>query len=48
MPTRFDVAKQNVKICGVIVTVDAGAGRALDITRVQLQAPDAAENGARA
>jgi len=43
MPTHFDVAKGNVKICGVIATIDPDTGRALDIGRVQVQAdkPDA-------
>ncbi len=45
MPTRFDVAKGDVKICGAIVTVNAGTGQARDITRVQVDAPDPAEQG---
>jgi len=47
MQTRFDVAKGNVKLCGAIVTIDMGSGKALDITRVQLQASDPAATGAQ-
>ena len=45
MPARFDVAKRNVKLCGVIVTVDASSGRALDVTRVQVEAPEPTQEG---
>ena len=36
MPTHFDVAKRNVKMCGVVVTVDVESGLATEIERVQL------------
>ena len=37
MPTHFDVARDNVKMCGAIVTIDAATGLASDIARVQFQ-----------
>ncbi len=37
MPNRFDVAENNVKLCGVIVDVDEKTGKALSIERVQEQ-----------
>ncbi len=37
MPSRFDVAKGNVKLCGAIVEVDEKTGKALKIERVQEQ-----------
>ncbi len=45
MPQRFDVAKGDVKLCGVVLTIDAGSGRALSIERLRLDAPSAAEQG---
>lgn len=33
MPTRFPVAKGDVKLCGVIVDIDVTSGRCLDIQR---------------
>lgn len=35
MPSRFDVAKGNVKLCGAIVEVDEATGKAVKIERVQ-------------
>ncbi|MBI1952683.1 MAG: TIGR00282 family metallophosphoesterase [Candidatus Omnitrophica bacterium] len=35
MPSRFDVADGNVKLCGAVVEVDPATGRALSIERVQ-------------
>ncbi len=35
MPSRFDVARGNVKLCGAIVDVDEKSGKALKIERVQ-------------
>ena len=37
MPNRFDVAQNNVKLCGVIVEVDEKTGKAVKIERVQEQ-----------
>lgn len=34
-PARFDVAKGDVRLCGVLVEADAGTGRALNIQRIQ-------------
>lgn len=36
MPSRFDVAKGNVKLCGAIVEVDEKTGKAVKIERVQV------------
>jgi len=41
MPTRFPVAKGAVRLCGVIVDIDADSGRCLDIRRLSLQVPEA-------
>ena len=35
MPNKFDVAKENVILCGAVVEVDPSTGRALSIARVQ-------------
>lgn len=35
MPTRFELAKGDVALCGAVVEVDAETGRALSITRVR-------------
>ncbi len=40
MPERFDVAKKDVRICGVAITVDSTTGKALDIKRIVIR-----ENG---
>jgi len=39
MPTRFPVAKGPVRLCGVIVDVDAESGRCLEIRRLSLLLP---------
>ena len=39
MPTTFDVAREDARIGGALVTVDPATGRATDITRVQLRSP---------
>ena len=44
MPTRFPVAKGAVRLCGVIVDVDADCGRCLDIRRVSLLVPEPGED----
>jgi metallophosphoesterase (TIGR00282 family) len=36
LPVRFEVAKREPMLCGVVVTVDASTGRALGIERVQI------------
>ena len=40
MPNKFNVATGNVKLCGAIVEVDSGTGKALSIERVQEQFGD--------
>jgi 2',3'-cyclic-nucleotide 2'-phosphodiesterase len=40
MPTRFPVAKGPVRLCGVIVDVDAESGRCLAIRRLSLMAEE--------
>ena len=34
MPARFDVAKEDVRLCGVLIDSDANTGRALSIRRI--------------
>ena len=34
LPTRFEVAKEGVRLCGVLIDVDAHTGRAISIERV--------------
>ncbi|MFC1668618.1 YmdB family metallophosphoesterase, partial [Chlamydiota bacterium] len=34
MPTRFSIARNNLRLCGVIVTLDKTTGRALEIKRI--------------
>ena len=36
LPMRFEVAKREPMLCGVVVTVDAASGRARSIERVQI------------
>lgn len=36
LPVRFEVAKKEPMLCGVVVTVDESTGRALGIERVQI------------
>jgi metallophosphoesterase (TIGR00282 family) len=43
MPTRFPVAKGNVRLCGVIVDVDGESGRCTAIRRVAVEVPEPAE-----
>jgi hypothetical protein len=35
MPAPFDVAKNDIRLCGIIVTIDSKTGKALKIKRVQ-------------
>jgi len=37
LPTRFEMAEDNVKLCGAVVEVDDKTGKALSIKRVQKQ-----------
>ncbi len=47
MPTRFPIAKGPVRLCGVILDVDADSGACLGIRRLSLLLPTAGvENGA--
>jgi hypothetical protein len=41
MPERFDVAKKDVRICGVIITVDSSTGKSLDIKRIVIRENEA-------
>ncbi|HHT9125091.1 MAG TPA: TIGR00282 family metallophosphoesterase [Candidatus Brocadiia bacterium] len=34
MPERFDVAERDVRICGVVISVDSSTGKAQDIKRI--------------
>ncbi len=43
MPTRFPIAKGPVRLCGVIVDVDAETGRCVAISRFSLLLPDEAQ-----
>jgi hypothetical protein len=45
LPVRFTTAKRDPRMCGVIIEVDDGSGRALAIERFQAR-PDAAQPGA--
>jgi calcineurin-like phosphoesterase len=40
---RKEVAKNDVKLCGAIITVDPLSGRAVKIERVQKQVPEPAK-----
>ena len=42
MPTRFPVAKGDVRVCGVMVDVDTATGRCLKIERVSVLVPESA------
>jgi metallophosphoesterase (TIGR00282 family) len=44
MPARFDVAKNDVRACGVIVQLDTDTGKALSIERVQIPVKALAED----
>ena len=46
MPTRFPIAKGPVRLCGVIVDVDAESGSCLEIRRFSLLVPVPGEEGA--
>ena len=46
VPARFDVAENDARACGVIVTVDANSGRAIDIERVCFRQTDAGSSEA--
>jgi calcineurin-like phosphoesterase len=41
-PTEFDVATADVRLCGTIVTADAGTGRATGIERLCITEADLA------
>ena len=40
MPNRFDVAQNNVKLCGALIEVDENSGKATKIERIQEQFRD--------
>jgi calcineurin-like phosphoesterase len=40
MPTRFPIAKGSVRLCGVMVDVDAESGTCLSIQRLSLMVPE--------
>ena len=46
VPARFDVAENDARACGVIVTVDSTTGRATDIERVCFRQDEAKANEA--
>lgn len=50
MPTRFAIAAEDVRLCGVLVAVDPGTGRAESIERIEIRGrspdADAAPDGA--
>ena len=48
MPTRFAIAAEDVRLCGVLVAVDPGTGRAESIERIEMRgrSPDAAPDAA--
>ena len=35
IPVRFEVASEDIKLCGAVVDIDEASGRAISITRVQ-------------
>jgi calcineurin-like phosphoesterase len=45
MPTRFPVAKGQVRICGVMADIDSESGRCLAIQRVALAVPETPPEG---
>jgi calcineurin-like phosphoesterase len=42
LPTRFPVAKGDVRLCGLIADVDVDTGRCVEIKRVSILIDDAA------
>jgi len=42
-PTQFDVATDDVRLCGTIVDVDPATGRAAAIRRLRVEEKDAAK-----
>ncbi len=44
VPTEFDVATGDVKLCGAIITADTETGLAVSIERLCLPVPDTAQN----
>lgn len=45
MPTPFDVAKNDVRLCGALLEIDENTGRALSIERVEIRDEPAKESG---
>jgi hypothetical protein len=41
LPARFEVAKEDVRLCGVLIEADPADGRALSIQRITLPASSA-------
>ena len=39
LPVRFEVAKKDIRLNGVVVEIDAQSGRALDIERISISCP---------
>jgi len=39
MPTAFDVAKNDVRLSGIIVTIDSDTGKAIRIKRINERLP---------
>ena len=44
MPVRFAIAKRDTRLCGILLDIDEGSGRARGITRIMVRA-DAAPGG---
>jgi metallophosphoesterase (TIGR00282 family) len=42
VPSQFDVATRDVRLCGIVVTVDPATGRAKSVERVRRDLPDEA------
>jgi calcineurin-like phosphoesterase len=40
MPNKFDVAKGDVRLQGVLITVDESTGRSLGIERINIEVKD--------
>jgi hypothetical protein len=40
LPVRYEVAKKEPMLCGVLLTVDEGTGRAAAIERIQIVDPE--------
>jgi calcineurin-like phosphoesterase len=39
LPARFEVARDDVRLCGVLIEADPATGRALSIERIMVAVP---------